>query len=152
MGGSAVGTLTRAVVLLIVLGLAGCSAPGARYSAGYAHPHRSHETAGSGASAHEHVADLGGGSRGVASFYSGRAATGERVGSNVLTAAHRTLPFGTKVRVTNLKNGQSVTVRINDRGPFVRNRSIDLSDGAAGVIGMKGAGVAPVRMEVLRAN
>jgi rare lipoprotein A len=145
-----VGTLTRAVAVLIVLGLAGCSAPGARYSAGYAHPHRSHETAGSGASAREQAADLGGGSRGTASFYSGRSATGERVGSNALTAAHRTLPFGTKVRVTNLKNGQSVTVRINDRGPFVRNRSIDLSDGAAGVIGMKGAGVAPVRMEVIR--
>ncbi|TMJ52184.1 MAG: septal ring lytic transglycosylase RlpA family protein [Alphaproteobacteria bacterium] len=150
MGDSAVGTLTRAVAVLMVFGLAGCSAPGARYSAGYAHPHRSHETAGSTTSAREQVADLGGGSRGVASFYSGRAATGERVGSNVLTAAHRTLPFGTKVRVTNLKNGQSVTVRINDRGPFVHNRSIDLSDGAAGVIGMKGAGVAPVRMEVIR--
>ena len=150
MGDSAVGTLTRAVAVLMVFGLAGCSAPGARYSAGYAHPHRSHETAGSTTPAREQVADLGGGSRGVASFYSGRAATGERVGSNVLTAAHRTLPFGTKVRVTNLKNGQSVTVRINDRGPFIRNRSIDLSDGAAGVIGMKGAGVAPVRMEVIR--
>ncbi|TMJ31480.1 MAG: septal ring lytic transglycosylase RlpA family protein [Alphaproteobacteria bacterium] len=150
MGDSAVGTLTRAVAVLMVFGLAGCSAPGARYSAGYAHPHRSHETAGSTTSAREQVADLGGGSRGVASFYSGRAATGERVGSNVLTAAHRTLPFGTKVRVTNLKNGQSVTVRINDRGPFIRNRSIDLSDGAAGVIGMKGAGIAPVRMEVIR--
>lgn len=150
MGDSAVGTLTRAVAVLMVFGLAGCSAPGARYSAGYAHPHRSHETAGSTTSAREQVADLGGGSRGVASFYSGRAATGERVGSNVLTAAHRTLPFGTKVRVTNLKNGQSVTVRINDRGPFIRNRSIDLSDGAAGIIGMKGAGIAPVRMEVIR--
>jgi rare lipoprotein A len=54
------------------------------------------------------------------------------------------------VRVTNLKNGQSVTVRINDRGPFVRNRSIDLSDAAAGAIGMKDAGVAPVKMEVVR--
>ena len=150
MGDSAVGTLTRAVAVLMVFGLAGCSAPGARYSAGYAHPHRSHETAGSTTSAREQVADLGGGSRGVASFYSGRAATGERVGSNVLTAAHRTLPFGTKVRVTNVSNGHSVTVRINDRGPFVRNRSIDLSDGAAGAIGMKGAGVAPVRMEVIR--
>jgi rare lipoprotein A (peptidoglycan hydrolase) len=150
MGDSAVGTLTRAVALVVVFGLAGCSAPGTRYSAGYAHHHRSYETARSTPSTHEHVADLGGGSRGMASFYSGRSATGERVGSNVLTAAHRTLPFGTKVRVTNLKNGQSVTVRINDRGPFLRNRSIDLSDGAAGAIGMKGAGVAPVRMEVIR--
>ncbi len=150
MGDSAVGTLARAIALLIMLGLAGCGAPGTRYSASYAHHHRGYETARSSPSAGEHVADLGSGSRGVASFYSGRAATGERVGSNVLTAAHRTLPFGTKVRVTNLKNGQSVTVRINDRGPFLRNRSIDLSDGAAGVIGMKGAGVAPVRMEVIR--
>jgi rare lipoprotein A len=150
MGDSAVGTLTRAIALLVALGLAGCSAPGPRYSAGYTHHHRGYETARSTTSGREPVADLGGGSRGMASFYSGRSATGERVGSNVLTAAHRTLPFGTKVRVTNLKNGQSVTVRINDRGPFLRNRSIDLSDGAAGVIGMKGAGVAPVRMEVIR--
>ena len=150
MGDSAVGTLTRAVAALVVLGLAGCSAPGTRYSGGYAHHHRSYETVRSGASAREHVVDLGGGSHGTASYYSGRAATGERVGANALTAAHRTLPFGTKVRVTNLKNGQSVTVRINDRGPFVRNRSIDLSDGAAGAIGMKGTGVAPVRMEVVR--
>jgi rare lipoprotein A len=108
-----------------------------------------HETARASNSARR-VAEPGGGSRGLASFYSGRSATGEQVGSNVLTAAHRTLPFGTKVRVTNLSNGQSVTVRINDRGPFVRNRSIDLSDGAAGAIGMKRAGVAPVRMEVIR--
>jgi len=145
-----VGTLARAITIVTLLGLAGCSAPSPRYSAGYAPHHRTHEVARSSAPAREHAADPGGGSRGLASFYSGRAATGERVGANVLTAAHRTLPFGTKVRVTNLKNGQSVTVRINDRGPFIRNRSIDLSDGAAGVIGMKGAGVAPVRMEVIR--
>jgi rare lipoprotein A len=145
-----VGTLTRVFALLIVVGLAGCSAPGTRYSAGYAHHHPGYVTARPTRSEPEHVADLGSGSRGLASFYSGRSATGETVGANALTAAHRTLPFGTKVRVTNLKNGQSVTVRINDRGPFVRNRSIDLSDGAAGAIGMKGAGVAPVRMEVIR--
>lgn len=150
MGDSAVGTFARASAVLIVVGLAGCSAPGTRYSAGYVHHHRSSETARSTSAPHEQVADLGGATRGMASFYSGRSATGERVGPNVLTAAHRTLPFGTKVRVTNLKNGQSVTVRINDRGPFLRNRSIDLSDGAAGAIGMKGAGVAPVRMEVIR--
>jgi rare lipoprotein A (peptidoglycan hydrolase) len=149
-GGIRVGTLTRAIALLVVLGLAGCSAPGTRYSAGHTHHHRSHEVAHTGGPTREHVANLGGESRGMASFYSGRSATGERVGPNVLTAAHRTLPFGTKVRVTNLKNGESVTVRINDRGPFVRNRSIDLSDGAAGAIGMKGAGIAPVRMEVIR--
>jgi rare lipoprotein A len=146
----AVGTLTRAIAVLFALGLAGCSAPSTQYSPKYAHhSHRNHETAKSSGPS-RHVAEPGGGSRGLASFYSGRSATGEQVGSNVLTAAHRTLPFGTKVRVTNLSNGQSVTVRINDRGPFVRNRSIDLSDGAAGAIGMKGAGIAPVRMEVIR--
>ena len=150
------GTFTRSSALLVVFGLAGCSAPGVQYPASYAHHHPQHhhpatEVAKSSTHAHEHVADLGGaGSRGVASFYSGRAATGEKVGAHELTAAHRSLPFGTKVRVTNLKNGRSVTVRINDRGPFVRNRAIDLSDGAAGALDMKRAGVAPVRMEVVR--
>ena len=60
-----------------------------------------------------------------------------------MTAAHRTLPFGTKVRVTNKRNGKSVIVTINDRGPFIRGRIIDLSTAAAGVIGMKGAGRCP---------
>ena len=143
------GTWQRAFALLVVFGLAGCSAPATRYSAGYAHPHHGYETARSVVSPRSSTADVGNTTRGMASFYSGRSATGERVGSN-LTAAHPNLPFGTNVRVTNLKNGQSVTVRINDRGPFVRNRSIDLSDAAAGAIGMKGAGVAPVKMEVIR--
>jgi rare lipoprotein A len=80
-----------------------------------------------------------GGSVGVASYY----------GASGMTAAHRTLPFGTRVQVTNLANGHSVTVRINDRGPFVRGRSIDLSSGAARAIGMTGAGVARVRMHVI---
>ena len=142
------GTWQRALALLVVLGLAGCSAPATRYSAGYAH-HHGYETARSVASPRTSTGDVGTTTRGIASFYSGHSATGERVGSN-LTAAHPSLPFGTNVRVTNLKNGQSVTVRINDRGPFVHNRSIDLSDAAAGAIGMKGAGVAPVKMEVIR--
>jgi len=80
-----------------------------------------------------------GGSVGMASYYS----------ASGMTAAHRTLPFGTRVRVTNLSNGSSVTVRINDRGPFIRGRSIDLSAGAARAIGMTGAGVARVRMHVI---
>lgn len=80
-----------------------------------------------------------GGSVGLASYY----------GASGLTAAHRTLPFGTRVSVTNLANGHSVVVRINDRGPFVRGRSIDLSSGAARAIGMTGAGVARVRMHVI---
>jgi rare lipoprotein A len=68
-----------------------------------------------------------------------------------LTAAHRTLPFGTRVRVTNLKNGRSVTVRINDRGPFIRRRIIDISEGAAEVIGIKSTGIGNVRLEILAA-
>lgn len=66
-----------------------------------------------------------------------------------MTAAHRTLPFGTRVRVTNMRNGRSVVVRINDRGPFIRGRVIDLSKGAARVIRMTGRGIAPVRVQVL---
>ena len=93
-------------------------------------------------------------SRGVASWYGpgfhGRTtANGERYNQNGLTAAHRSLPFGTRVRVTNVNNGRSVVVRINDRGPFAKGRVIDLSAGAARVIGLINSGVAPVRIEVL---
>jgi peptidoglycan lytic transglycosylase len=93
----------------------------------------------------------GGGSHGVASYYwqGTRTASGARYNPDGLTAAHRTLPFGTKVRVTNKRNGRSVVVTINDRGPFIRGRIIDLSRGAAGVIGMRSAGLAPVSVEVL---
>lgn len=82
-------------------------------------------------------------------FHGRRTANGERYDMHGLTAAHKTLPFGTKVRVTNVANGKSVVVRINDRGPFVRGRTIDLSRGAAQAVGMLGAGVAQVRLEVL---
>jgi rare lipoprotein A len=66
-----------------------------------------------------------------------------------LTAAHRTLPFGTRLQVTNLVNGRSVTVTITDRGPFVKQRVLDLSYAAARKIGMIGPGTAPVQLEVL---
>ena len=66
-----------------------------------------------------------------------------------LTAAHRALPFGTRVRVTNVANGRAVVVRINDRGPFVAGRIIDLSQAAARELGALGAGVVTVRLEVL---
>jgi len=66
-----------------------------------------------------------------------------------LTAAHKSLPFGTYVMVTNLNNGKSVTVRINDRGPFVKGRIIDLSYAAAKAVDMIGTGTAPVRLEIL---
>lgn len=92
--------------------------------------------------------------KGMASWYGpgfhGRlTANGERYNQNGLTAAHKNLPFGTRVRVTNLNNGRSITVRINDRGPYAHGRIIDLSKGAARVIGLMGSGVAPVQIEIL---
>lgn len=94
------------------------------------------------------------GSHGMASWYGPgfngrRSANGERYNQNGLTAAHRSLPFGTKVRVTNVRSGRSVIVRITDRGPHVRGRIIDLSAAAARVVGVMQSGVAPVRLEVL---
>ena len=86
---------------------------------------------------------------GIASVYaySGtKTASGERANPNGLTAAHRTLAFGTHVRVTNRRNGRSVTVRINDRGPFVRGRVIDITPAAASALGF--SGVAPVKLEL----
>ena len=88
---------------------------------------------------------------GLASYYkSGKqTANGERFNPNGLTAAHRTLPFGTKLRVTNLRTGKSVVVRINDRGPFIRGRVIDLSLGAANFVGLTKSGVAKVTYSIL---
>jgi rare lipoprotein A (peptidoglycan hydrolase) len=74
-------------------------------------------------------------------------ASGERFDPNRLTGAHRTLPLGTKIRVTNMHNGRSVLVTINDRGPYIRNRELDLSYGAARELGMVRRGVARVRIE-----
>jgi len=82
-------------------------------------------------------------------FHGRRASNGEIYDMNKLTAAHRTLPFDTLVRVTNLNNGKSTTVRITDRGPFVENRIIDLSLAAAREIESVGPGVVPVRVEVI---
>ena len=88
-------------------------------------------------------------SSGLASYYiePQSTASGERFNPNELTAAHKTLPFGTRVRVTNRHNGKSVVVRINDRGPFVKGRVIDLSRAAARAINMYG--VAPVTLTTL---
>ncbi|MHB0850445.1 septal ring lytic transglycosylase RlpA family protein [Stutzerimonas nitrititolerans] len=92
--------------------------------------------------------------QGKASFYARmhhgqRTASGELHDQNAMVAAHRSLPFGTRIRVTNLRNNKQVTVRINDRGPFVRGRIIDLSRAAAERIGMIDQGVARVRIETL---
>ena len=83
-------------------------------------------------------------------FYGNRTANGEVFRPGTMTAAHRTLPFGTKVRVTNLWNGRSAIIRINDRGPFIDHRVIDLGHGAASSLGLIASGIAQVRLEVLR--
>jgi rare lipoprotein A len=80
-------------------------------------------------------------------FHGKETASGETYNQNELTAAHRTLPLGTEVEVTNLKSGKSVKVEINDRGPYVGNRVIDLSRAAAKEIGMKEKGLATVKIE-----
>lgn len=87
----------------------------------------------------------------VASYYyhGHTTANGEHYNPDGLSAAHKTLPFGTKVKVTNPANGKSVTVRINDRGPFIKGREIDLSRGAARALGMLSQGVAKLIMEVI---
>ena len=88
---------------------------------------------------------------GIASWYKmGKvAANGEKFNPNGLTAAHRYLPFGTKVRVVNIRNGRAVVVRINDRGPFIKSRIIDLAYGAARRIGLDICGVAKVKLEII---
>ena len=88
---------------------------------------------------------------GLASYYGQGevTATGERFDPSGMTAAHRTLPFGTRVRVTRVDTGNSIVVRINDRGPFKPGRVIDLSEGAAENLGITGVGLAQVRLEVL---
>jgi len=94
---------------------------------------------------------------GAVSWYGGKfhqrpTASGELFNANALTMAHPTLPFGTKVRVTNLRNGRSVVVRVNDRGPFVGHRIGDLSRAAAEALGMMKRGVARARFEILGDN
>jgi len=91
-------------------------------------------------------------SNGVASFYSegSRTANGEKFDPHELTAAHPTLPFGTRLRVTNVATGQAVTVRVNDRGPYVAGRVVDVSQSAADALGMVGAGIAKVRLDVVQ--
>lgn len=78
-----------------------------------------------------------------------RTASGEKLSDKAFTAAHRTLPFGTKVKVTNLRNDRTAVVRINDRGPFIEGRIVDVSLGAARKLDFVGSGVAPCRIEVL---
>ena len=91
-------------------------------------------------------------SDGLASFYKEgtQTASGERFDAHELTAAHRTLPFGTRLRVTNVATGRSVTVRVNDRGPFVPGRVVDVSHSAAETLGMVDGGIAKVKLDVVQ--
>jgi rare lipoprotein A len=91
-------------------------------------------------------------SQGVASFYTEgtQTASGEKFDTHDLTAAHPTLPFGTRLRVTNVASGKSVTVRVNDRGPYVPGRVVDVSYSAAETLGMVGSGTAKVKLDVIQ--
>jgi rare lipoprotein A len=101
---------------------------------------------------HDHAAATPTASQGVASFYTEGTltASGEKFNTHELTAAHPTLPFGTKLRVTNVASGRSVTVRVNDRGPYVAGRVVDVSYSAANALGMVGKGVAKVKLDVVQ--
>jgi rare lipoprotein A len=91
-------------------------------------------------------------SQGLASFYTEgtQTASGEKFNTLEMTAAHPTLPFGTKLRVTDVGSGRSVTVRVNDRGPYIRGRIVDVSYSAANALGMVGKGVANVKLDVVQ--
>jgi len=126
--------LSSAVLLLAALTLAGC-----------------------GGGSQELSTEPGSVQEGLASYYAHRfhgrtTANGEIYDENKMTAAHRTLAFGTKVRITDIVSGKAVVVRINDRGPFVAGRIIDLSYRAAEELDMINAGVVEVRLEVLRTD
>ncbi len=142
-----------ALVLALVLTLASCGSA-VRY--GHSTP-RSGSGSGSGGSKSGPTIDTpvaSGSSRGVASYYGAKfhgrlTANGERFDQNAMTAAHRSLPFGTKVRVKHVRNSKEVVVRINDRGPFVDGRIIDLSRAAAEQLGMLTEGIATVDITVV---
>jgi rare lipoprotein A len=130
-----------AALAVFAIALAGCASRGGPPGEGWGHE----APVDGGPAAHE-AREIG---RGLASWYGEphhgrRTANGEVFDMNTLTAAHKTLPFGTRVRVENPATGQAVVVRINDRGPFKPGRVIDLSRAAAARIGLIQAGVAPV--------
>jgi len=153
------GNLTRSRTALLLLAstvLAGGTTTEASARSHHHHHARHHVAHSSGGSSGwlEATASNSGMGRsfsGMASFYGNesgsKTASGQRFNQNAMTAAHRTLPFGTKLRVT--RGDRSVIVTINDRGPFVRGRVLDLSTGAARAIGLTGAGVGRVVAEVI---
>lgn len=127
----------RALTVALLVALAGCPSGGSKSTPKSGTPARS------------------GVQYGIASWYGGKhhggpTASGERFDKNAMTAAHRTLRMGTRVRVTRIKNGRVVIVRINDRGPYAKGRIIDLSEAAARKLDMIDDGIAKVKVEVLR--
>ena len=133
---------TFALLALVSL-LAACASESARTTPGRA-----------GEAGPQVAAATSAGQVGIASWYGGKfhgrtTANGETYDMHAMTAAHPSLPFGTKVRVTNLENGRSVVLRINDRGPFAKRRIIDVSRHAAEHLGFREAGLAKVRVEVI---
>jgi len=132
-----------AAVAALLLMLSACAGDSARQSPGRASD-----------GAAQPVATTNGAQVGVASWYGARfhgrtTASGEPYDMHGMTAAHPSLPFGTKVRVTNLENGRSVVLRINDRGPYAKRRIIDVSRHAAEHLGFRKTGLAKVRVEVI---
>ena len=101
---------------------------------------------------HHHATPTQAASQGVASFYTEDqpTASGEKFDTHDLTAAHRTLPFGTRLRVTNVATGRSVTVRVNDRGPYIPGRVVDVSGSAANELGIVESGIAKVKLDVVQ--
>jgi rare lipoprotein A len=160
---SALGTVTQSRAALAVVAatfLVGGGITEASAKSRHHHRHHHHARAategaagGSWRDANASIAPSSGGHSfsGMASFYGNesgsKTASGQRFNQNALTAAHRSLPFGTKLRVTH--GGRSVVVTINDRGPFIRGRVLDLSTGAARAIGLTSAGVGRVTAEVI---
>ena len=163
---STLGTVTQSRTALAVLaatlllggGVTEASAKsrhhGHRHSHHHAHHHASNASAGSWRDANASIAPSFGSGRsfsGIASFSGNESgshtASGQRFNQSAMTCAHRSLPFGTKLRVTH--GGRSVVVTVNDRGPFIRGRVLDLSTGAARAIGLTSAGVGHVTAEVV---
>ena len=139
-----------AATLLVGGGISEASAKSRHHRHHSSHAH--HKATSNWMDANASISPSGGRSfAGKASYYGNesgsKTASGQRFNQNAMTAAHRSLPFGTKLRVTH--RGQSVVVTINDRGPFIRGRVLDLSKGAARAIGLTGAGVGHVTAEVI---
>src|SRR3954471_698659 len=150
---SALGNATRSRAALALVAGTVLLGAGISEAAAKSHRHHRHHAHHAASSWLDANASVGGGHScsGVASFYGNesgsKTASGQRFNQNAMTAAHRSLPFGTKLRVTH--GGRSVVVTINDRGPFIRGRVLDLSTGAARAVGLTGAGVGRVTAQVV---